>query len=113
MKLIDLAVKHSYYCSDNNFYSMDAKMNFVTFSEFYEEFHDADIDLNLVFRWDITKYETQEAFRMEIFMINQRKGIYLPVSILRVFEEDVPNVISFLKPHFKYLNDIWTPINTL
>lgn len=110
MKLQDLAVDHDYYASESNYYSNEASQKFNTFAEFYEEYHDADIDMNLVYRWDIKKFDKQEAYYMEIFMIRQRKGIYAPIRIHRIFEEDVEIAIKFLTPHLDKLKSIWSPI---
>ena len=70
MKLDDLAVDHDYYASSVNYYSNDAGDDFRTWADFYEEFHDADIDMNLVYRWDIHKREESGRYRMEIFIIH-------------------------------------------
>ena len=55
MELKDLAIDHDYYASDSNYYSNDATGHYNTWADFYEEFKDADIDMNLVYRWDITE----------------------------------------------------------
>lgn len=112
-KLKDLAADHDYYASESNYYSRDASQQFDTFAEFYQEYHDADIDMNLVYRWDIKKFDHQEAYYMEIFIIRQRKGIYAPIRISRVLEEDVENVIKFLTPHLDKLRSLWEPLNSL
>ena len=48
---------------------------------------------------------------MQIVMIGQRKGIYMPMQILRIEEEDVPQILEFLKPHFDKLVSIWQPLS--
>jgi len=111
MTLKDLSIEHDYYCADSNYYSNEAIMQYRTWPEFYDEMHNADIDMNLVFRWDIKKHEKTESYWMEIFIIQQRKGIFLPVMIDRVFDEDVETIIEYLKPHFEKLNHLWEPLS--
>lgn len=108
MKLKDLAIDHDYYCSDNNYYSNDASMDFEDFDEFMMEFENADVDMNLVFRWDI--HEEQDNYRLEIFMIQQRKGIFKPINVKTITEDDVPRLIEYLKPHLKKLKSLWRPL---
>lgn len=109
LSLKDLAVKHDYYCSDSNYYSREAGETFTTFADFYNEWHDADIDMNLVFRWDISMNEDGLTATMEIFMIQQRKGIYFPVRISHVTGEHIESIIKFLTPHLDKLKSIWKP----
>ena len=111
MNLKDLAIDHDYYTSGSNYYSNDASGHYNTWADFYEEFHDADIDMNLVFRWDIYKREESKRYYMQIIIIAQRKGIYMPIHIDYVDEQDVPQIEQFMKPHFEKLLSIWQPLS--
>ena len=113
MKLKDLAVNHDFYASDHNYYSNDAGDTFDNWSDFYEEFYDADIDLNLVIRWDIFKNENVQfdSYYMQVIIIAQRNGIYMPFIIRRIEENDVPQIIEFMEPHFKKILSIWNPLS--
>lgn len=111
MTLQELAIDHDYYASGQNFYSNDASLHYNTWADFYEEFHDADVDLNLVFRWDIRQREQSKRCYMQIIMIVQRKGIYMPVHIDYVDEQDVPQIMEFMRPHFQKLLSIWQPLS--
>ena len=115
MKLKDLAVDHDYYASDSNYYSNDASMKYNTWPEFNDEFHDADVDMNLCYRWDIHEYEEDiagaKAYYMEIFMIHQRKGIYRPIHISRVFDKDAPSIIEYMEKHWDKIKRLWSPIS--
>jgi len=102
-----LAVKHDYYCSENNYYDSARRSDYYTFSEFYEEWFKTDVDMNLCFRWDIKKIEKSKDYCMEIFIIQQRKGIFYPIFINKVEDKDVPKIIEYLKEHQKKLNQIW------
>ena len=115
MKLKDLAVDHPYYCSDSNYFSNEASKTYYTWPEFYGEMKGADPEYNLIFRWEIREHEDDDgvksgAYYMEIFYMQQRKGLYMPISIKRVFEEDVPQIIEFLQAKYTYLKKLWEPI---
>jgi hypothetical protein len=97
--LVDLAIKHDYYCSER----------YETFADFYEEFHDADVDLNLVFRWDLKEKEESGEYYLEIFQIKQRKGIFTPIHIACFDKKDIPLFQKYLKPHIEKLKSIWKP----
>lgn len=103
LTLKDLAIDHDYYCSDNNYYSYE------TFADFYEEFHDADVDRNLIFRWDVKEREESKRHYLELFMMQQRKGIFKPIYIALFDEKDVELLAKYLKPHIEKLKSIWKP----
>ncbi|MCT8340521.1 hypothetical protein MG296_10685 [Flavobacteriaceae bacterium TK19130] len=109
LTLKDLAIDHDYYCSESNYYSNEAAMRYETFADFYEEFHDADVDMNLVFRWDLHEREESKRHYLEIFMMQQRKGIFKPIHIALFDESDVELLAKYLKPHIEKLKAIWKP----
>lgn len=109
LTLEDLAIDHDYYCSPNNYYSYEATLKYDTFADFYEEFHDADVDKNLIFRWDLHKREESKRYYLELFMINQRKGIFKPIYITFFDERDIDSFVKYLKPHIEKLKAIWKP----
>ena len=108
MELKYLAIDHPYYASDNNYYSNDIAQEYEKWEDFYEEFNDADVDMNLAYRWDIK--ECEEGYYMEVFIIQQRKGIYMPILIKSVTEKDSAQIKEYLKPHFEKLLEIWNPL---
>lgn len=110
LTLKDLAIDHDYYCSDTNYYSNQASLNYRNFSSFYEEFGEADIDMNLVFRWDLKKHDNK-SYYLNIYIIQQRRGIFTPVFIDYFEEKDIPLFIKYLKPHIKKLRKNWEPFN--
>jgi len=78
--------------------------------EFLNDSEEADIDLNLVYRWDVYQKE-DGGYRAEIFVILQRKGIYQP-NIVRDFEQkDVDRFVKYLNKHYDRLKEIWNPIS--
>lgn len=114
MKTIkELAVEHDYYASGSNYYSNEASQNYNTWADFYEEFHDADIDMNLVYRWDIYERENSKRYYMEVFIIGQRKGKYIPIMIDYVDDKDIETIIPFMQKHWEKLQSIWEPISKI
>ena len=111
MTLKDLAVKHDYYASDSNYYSESTTSTYDSWKEFYSINKDYDIDMNLVYRWDINQDDDGE-YSMLLVIIGQRKGLYRPVIINNILEENVEQIKEFLKPHFEKLISIWKPLST-
>lgn len=117
ISLKDLANQHDYYASKTNYYTpgTDAPQ-YHNWSAFYEEFKTADIDMNLVIRWDIypnDEDDISKGYNMLVIIIAQGKGIYNPVSIQSIEEKDVPQILSFMKPHFEKLLKNWQPLSNL
>lgn len=119
LTLKDLAVKHNYYCNLGNYHSNDSLQEFESFDDFLEEYGDADIDYNLIFRWDVKEVEEDDeedrsenhsGYFMEVFFMQQRRGHFVPSLIKEVTERDVPKIVKLLKKHRKYLNEIWAPL---
>lgn len=107
------AANHPYYCHTSNYYSNDAVMHFTTMTEFLDTFEDADIDMNLCFRWDIygpDEETSRKQYRAEVFLMLQRKGIFKPCVISSIEEHEVERFESYLKVHAEVLKDIWRPI---
>lgn len=114
MTLKELAIDHEYYCSDHNYYSNDCYFSSANWQEFIDEMGGADLDMNLLFRWDITPYdeeiEDKKGFYMQLFYMQQRKGRFIICNIESVTDEDVPNIIKFLTPRFLHLKKLWLPL---
>lgn len=117
MTLEELAVDHPYYCADCNYYSNEAGATYDTMKEFLDEFEDADVDYNLVFRWDVKPNLSEEDYETplgtyyaEVFIMQQRKGIFAPFYIRSITEDDVPRFVEYLKPHKERLEQIWMPL---
>ena len=106
----NLLEPHDYYCSDNNYYSQAAKSYFETFSEFYEEMGDSDIDMNLCFRFDIRQNDNL-TYYAEIFIMHQRKGQFWPIVIKSVTEEDTDLIVKYLTPHWEKMKNLWRPFS--
>jgi hypothetical protein len=104
---------HSYYCSESNYYSNEAYDEFDTWEDFKFGWLDKDLtldhDLNLCFRYDVLKYE--DKFELDLFFIQQRKGIFYPVVIKSITEEDLSEINTFLKSAWEYHKNQWAEIN--
>lgn len=110
------AANHPYYCHDNNYYSNDAAMQFDTATDFLDCFADADIDMNLCFRWDVYEREDElgnatGAYRAGVFIMLQRKGIFKPCSIRSIGEHEVERFVEYLQMHHETLHRMWNPIS--
>lgn len=112
---------HPYYCNEGNYFKNDCGDEFKTWALFYEAYHDADFDMNLVFRFDWREGEDWNAGkftgdvnyrngRLLIFWMGQRKGLYRwsEISICRA---DESAVIEFLKPRYDHLRKLWEPFD--
>jgi hypothetical protein len=116
MTLKELAIKHSYYCHPSNYYNNNCSHYFDTWDKFFEEWADADKDMNLVFRWDILEKEDENekgtgTYEMQVFIMGQRKGLYQSCTIHTVTEADVPAIVNYLKGYKDHLMAMWEPIN--
>ena len=109
---------HSYYCSESNYYVSGRNgQNFgrcehSTWADFKEGWllpasTDLDDDLNHVFRFDICKDEDSGNFKLWLFFILQRKGIYRPVLIRSITQEDMPEIEDFLRKRWEYMRGQW------
>lgn len=118
MKIEDLKnAKHSYYCNDNNYYSNDSVFTFDTFAEFLDEMGKADMDCNLLFRWDVkAKYceETEDDLEGEyslfLYWMHQRKGRFVVNIVENFTQEDVQTFLEYVKPRFEHLKSLWEPL---
>lgn len=114
---------HPYYCNDGNYYSNDTGQHFKSWAEFAAAEGDADLDYNLVFRWDwregedwgATDYAGDDNYRnglLAIYIIGQRKGVFRHVHV-EVCRADEPAVIAYLQPRWKNMCELWAPLEAL
>lgn len=109
-----LALYHPYYCSDNNFYSREAGCRYKTANDFLDEWENTDEDLNLVFRWDVKEHDDScegGGFYANVFIMQQRKGIFYPVYIESITEEEVDRFKAYLQKHFELIKKLWAPLS--
>lgn len=111
IKFKDLLVDHSYYCSDSNYYSNDALVKYDTWDDFYSEFGNSDLDFNLCFRFDVYENDDSDKYYAEVFMMQQRKGRFVPICIEEVNESNLEEIVKWLTPRWEYLKLLWKPIS--
>lgn len=109
-----LATKHPYYCSESNYYSNDPACAWDTATDFLNEYEDGDVDMNLVFRWDIQQKTDNNdnpvgVYSASIFMMHQRKGIFAPHYIRVVLPSEAQRLKDYLEKHWKTMQAIWAP----
>jgi hypothetical protein len=110
MTLNDLTIDHPYYCSSANYYSNSLTTYYDTWLEFHKTWSRLDMDLNLLFRWDLKRGDNG-SYSLYLFYMLQRKGIFTPVIIRDVTDEDAKDIHSFLEARFNYLLTLWEPFN--
>lgn len=116
-ELEKFSVHHDYYCNETNFYSDEAGNTWETMTEFLDIFENADVNMNLCFRWDIkNRSDDEEGARAgrycaEVFLIGQRKGIFMPHTINHINEAEMPRFKRYLEKHWLTMLQIWTPIS--
>ena len=98
---------HSYYCENYGCLEYGAWADFKSVW--------LDDDYNHCFRFDIlemldSEEEPTGKFELCLFFILQRKGIYRPVVIKEIAEEDMPQIEQFLKDRKKYILKQWADI---
>jgi len=104
-------VEHSYYCSE----SFQGHHDYESFNDFLEDWKDADLAYNLLFRWDwhIPEYEEdydeEDIERLELYIMLQRKGLFVSCYI-KIDKSDEAKVKRFLAPRMKYLVELWRPL---
>ena len=102
--------KHPYYCCGNDM------SRHASWTAFFAAMGGADIDMNLVFRWDISGATDDDdkpvpdwtRATLTLHIMHQRKGRYATheVSITR---DDEPAVILYLTKHWETMRAIWAP----
>lgn len=110
------AANHPYYCSESNYYSNEAAERFATMTDFLDAFEDADVDMNLCFRWDVKEHMNADdtagtgRYWAEVFLMLQRKGIFKPCTIRSIEEHEVERFESYLRKHAETIAEMWAPI---
>lgn len=106
---------HPYYASENNYYSNEPGGTYESWAEFFAEFGDADMDYNLLIRWDWKKWdpedhepedEVPEHDTLQLTYVMQRKGIYA-AHFVKVTEADEPQVREFIAKYWAHTQKLW------
>jgi len=113
--------EHPYYCNEGNYYSNDCGARYKRWSDFIASEGDADLDMNLVFRWDWVEgedwgaepYEGDDNYRnglFKVFFLGQRKGIYR-YAVVEVCRADESAVLAYLRPRMAHMLALWSPLS--
>jgi len=101
---------HPYYASESNYYCNDASTTWETASEFLDEFEDADVDMNQVFRFDLTaRDEGKHRWMAQVIIIGQRKGLYMSQNIKHIDDTEVERLEAYLAKHWVNMQKLWSP----
>lgn len=110
--------EHSYYCSESNYYvngyNNFGRCDYDSWQDFRVDWLDQDRldlddDYNHLFRFDICEDEEKPGnFRLLLFFVLQRKGIYLPVVIHKITKDDLPEIEVFLNGRWEYMKSQWS-----
>ncbi|MFY7925850.1 MAG: hypothetical protein ACOVN5_08560 [Aquidulcibacter sp.] len=109
-------IKHPYYISE----APDAHQYWKTWGEFIADEADADMDYNLVYRfdwlegsgWDLGDYNGDDYYRhaeLWIGFVSQRKA-FCRTACIAVCRADEHAIIEYLKPRLAHLLELWVPL---
>jgi hypothetical protein len=111
MELKDLLVEHDFYASPTNYDCFTAGETYNSWNEFYAEYKDADLDYNLVFRWDLELAEDGETYDLNLIHIKQSKGRYVSIVIINITKENTDEIEQYLTANFQKMMKNWQPIS--
>lgn len=111
---------HDYYCEQGNFYRNGLHFDVDSLDDIIKDFgvgnYGDDMDLNLIYRFDIedmNRYEDDESEKLELrlFFIAQRKGYnYSYACPLKDTAEEKEKLIKLLKPRLEHMKKLWKGI---
>lgn len=106
-ELIKLSEAHPYYCSESNYYSNKPNRSYETMDEFLEDFEDSDLDYNHVFRWDVSEDEDTGEVYAYVYLMLQRKGIFMPCHIENFEQESVERFVNYINRNEAVVRKLW------
>jgi hypothetical protein len=116
-------IDHDFYGPEAPYFgSPSSWMPYIHHHDSWQEFLDegmaeAPPGLNLLYRWDLHAWHLEDwaetpdvpDFQLELFWMMPRKGI-MARSVIKVTPEDEPKIIEWLRPHAKYMQEMWAPL---
>lgn len=117
MNIEELAIQHRYYASPCNYFSNDHGI-YETMTDFINDFRNEDIDMNLIYRWDVFyRYGDEDdeskpiiGYRAQVTIIHQRRGIYNPCTIKSFEQSEVDEFVKLVNRHKEILFSLWSPL---
>jgi hypothetical protein len=110
--------KHPYYCNEGNFYKNGCGHDYASWADFVAEMGSADLDMNLLFRFDWEESEDAPHAgdiyyrdgHLLLFFMGQRKGLYWWCDV-GVCRADEPQVLEYLRIRFDHMKTLWEPLS--
>lgn len=119
---------HPYYCNEGNYFASghECHAHYERWQDFENEQGDADLDMNLVFRFDWEaprkdddpcnpiEWRGDEYYRdslLKLFYLGQRKGLYRWVTV-DVCRADEPAVRKWLQVRWDHMRLLWEPLSS-
>lgn len=114
--------KHPYYAQEGNYFDNGCHERYARWEDFFEEEGDANINMNLVYRFDwkiLTADDVDEGANFDfdqlcLYFVEQRRARLRSVEI-RIERKDrervEPLVLKYLRPRLQRLLEIWSPLS--
>lgn len=109
--------RHPYHCSGGG--DVNAHYDFETWAEFLEEMGAADLDYNLLFRWDWyegPEHEEEEKpgelegrARLELHFFQQRKCVKTTFRVY-VTRDQEPMIHQYISKRWNHMKKLWSPM---
>lgn len=120
-------IDHPYYCSESNYFKpgnsgTETVSHYKSWGDFFEDYKEADLDMNLLFRFDwegenadgekldYLKDPYYRSGKLKLFFFMQRKG-YHQTKIIEVCAADEPAVLQFLAERWQHMRALWEGVS--
>lgn len=112
-----LNTDHPYYCNQGNYFDNGCHQTYGSWGEFLAADGDADLDMNLLFRWDWQQgekeYDIPEGSAdLLLFYMRQRKAVSGSVQV-RVLQSQEAEIRAWLQIRWEHLCELWAPFCAL
>ena len=110
-----LNTDHPYYCNEGNFFDNGCHQDYGSWGGFLSDCDDADLDMNLLFRWDWLQGEAENdipegSADLLLFYMGQRKALCRSVRV-RVLQSQEAEICAWLKIRWDHLRLLWEPLS--
>lgn len=105
-------MKHPYYCNEGNYFQSGMHYSFASWGDFVAEWDSADLDMNLIFRFDwkpAGKEHESNQDRLFLYYIGQRKAKSWSVGVC-VEKSDEIAIVEWLRIRAKHMVSLWEPL---
>lgn len=104
---------HPYYATRGCYYSNECHQSFDSWTDFLDEWGEADEDYNLLYRWDWhppSEDDDRTDHELELFYMRQRMAAPFSVCVT-VTEADEPAVREWLAKKWLHMMRLWAPFS--